>query len=116
MQISGTMDTKKVTILGHKLDVVFNMAVEIEFEELSGSIFSIENLSSQKATMQLCFASMKIANKKLPFTYEEMLDRLSMKETAELKNAVIETMNKWFTVPEVMEKGAHTGSEEEGKN
>lgn len=96
----GTM--KKTNILGHELIVTFNMAVEIEYEEMSGKPFDLEKMNTQKATMQLCYASLKIANNKVPFTFEQMNGKLSLNETADLKNAVIEAMNEWLGIPAVM--------------
>ena len=93
---------KKINILGHELDVTFNMAVEIEYEEMSGKPFDLEKMNTQKATMQICYASLKIANNKVPFTFEQMNGKLSRNETADLKNAVIEAMNEWLGIPAVM--------------
>lgn len=78
------------------------MAVEIEYEEMSGKPFDLEKMNTQKATMQLCYASLKIANNKVPFTFEQMNGKLSLNETADLKNAVIEAMNEWLGIPAVM--------------
>jgi hypothetical protein len=91
-----------MTILGQELAVTFNMAVQIEFEDLSGLAFDLNILGTQKATMMLCYAALKVANGKVPFTFEEMVSNITVEETAELKNAVIEAMNKWFKIPEVI--------------
>ena len=93
---------KKVTILGKKMKICFNMAAEIEYEELSGKPFDLQEMNTQKATMQLCYASLKIANNKVPFTFEQMNGKLSFSETADLKNKVIEAMNEWLVIPTVM--------------
>lgn len=95
---------KKISIFGHELAVTFNMAVQIEFEELSGKAFSIDNLETQKATMQLCYASLKVANDNVPFTFDEMTANISVEQTAELKNAVFTSMSEWFVIPEVIEQ------------
>lgn len=108
---------KKINILGHELNVSFNMAVEIEYEEMSGKPFDLEKMNAQKATMQLCYASLKIANDKLPFSFASMNEKLSFRETAELKNAVIDVMNEWLGIPAVMAEEAQAQSAgEEGKN
>ena len=93
---------KKINILDHELNVSFNMAVEIEYEEMSGQPFDLESMNTQKATMQICYASLKIANNKVPFTFEQMNGKLSFSETADLKNKVIEAMNDWLVIPSVM--------------
>ena len=42
---------RKVKVLGHELDIMFNMAVQIGFEEISGKPFDIKTLDTQTATM-----------------------------------------------------------------
>jgi hypothetical protein len=102
-----------VNINGHVLNVVFNMAVEIEYEEISGKPFDLENMSTQKATMQLCYASMKVANSKLPFTFDQLNGIISFSETSELKNAVISAMNDWLKIPAVMDNEQPVAADEE---
>lgn len=94
---------KKITILGYELAIAFNMAVQIEFEDLSGHPFDFDILDTQKATMQLCYASLKASNENVPFTFDEMIKQLGVEETANLKMAVIEAMNDWFNVPKVLQ-------------
>ena len=106
---------KKITILGHDLNVSFNMAAEIEYEELSGNPFDLEKMNTQKATMQLCYATLKVSNDKVPFTIDEMNRKATFSETAELKSTVIEAMNDWLGIPAVMteEAQAQPAGEEE---
>lgn len=93
---------KEIKILGHELNVAFNMAVEIEYEEMSGQPFDLEKMITQKDTMQVCFAALKVSNAKLPFTFEQLNRDASFSETSELKNAVITAMNDWLGIPAVM--------------
>lgn len=108
---------KKITILGHDLNVSFSMAAEIEYEELSGKPFDLEKMNTQKATMQLCYAVLKVANDKVPFTFDELNRKAKFNETAGLKAAVIEAMNDWLGIPAVMvEKEQAQPAGEEEKN
>ena len=92
------------------------MAVQIRYEEMSEKPFDLSTLDTQKATMQLCYASLKEANDKLPFTFGEMLKDLSVSETGELKNAVIASMNEWFEIPKVTQKDDQPQQEQDEKN
>ena len=106
----------KTNILGHELNISFNMAVEIEYEELSGKPFDLQQMDTQKATMQLCFASLKVANDKVPFTFDKLNRDATFSETTALKAAVIEAMNEWLGIPAVMaaeEAQAQPAGEEE---
>lgn len=108
---------KKVTILGHDLNVSFSMAAEIEYEEQSGKPFDLEKMNTQKATMQLCYAVLKVANDKVTFTFDELNRKATFSETSELKSAVIEAMNEWLNIPAVMtEKAQEQAAGEEEKN
>lgn len=97
--LKGTM--RKVKVLGHELDIMFNMAVQIEFEEISGKPFDIKTLDTQTATMQLCYASLKVSNHKVPFTFEDMVNIIDVEETASLKDAVFDEFREWYKIPKV---------------
>ena len=105
---------EKITVLGHELLLAFNMAAQIEFEELSGQPFGIETLGTQKATMQLCYAALKVSNESVPFTFEEMIRDINVEDTAAIKNAVTSAMNAWYKIPDVIEQ--QPASEDGGKN
>lgn len=100
--------SKTINILGHKVKVCFCMSVEIEYEELSGQPFDLELISTQKASMQLCYAAMKVANDKMPFTLERLNREASLHEIAQLKDAVLQEMNEWLGIPKVMEDKAQS--------
>lgn len=107
---------KKITILGNELAISFNMAVQIEFEDISGHPFDFDILDTQKATMQLCYASLKASNDSVPFTFDDMIRQLGVEDTANLKTAVTEAMNDWFNVPKVLQEQQQEQSEDAAKN
>lgn len=107
------MNNKTVTILGHVLNISFNMAVEIEYEDLSGKPFDLQQMDTQKATMQLCYADLKASNDNVPFTIDEMNRKATFSETTALKAAVIEAMNEWLVIPAVMVEEAQPTAEKE---
>lgn len=105
----------KVSIFGNDYAVIFNMAVQIAFEDESGMPFDLDNMKTQKSTLQLCYASLKEANEKLPFTFDELIKKMSAKEAGDLKNAVISAMTDWFAMPAVM-AGEVPANPDEPKN
>ena len=107
------MIEKKVTINGGEFDVTFNMAVEIEYEDMSGQPFDVASMNTQKATMQLCYASLKEANDKLPFSFDELKNTINIEEWIALKDAVIGAMTEWFHIPAVMQEDANSEGESE---
>lgn len=107
---------KKVTILGYRLEICFNMAAEIEYEDISGKPFDIKKMDTQKATMQMCYAMLKVSNHNVPFTFEELNRKATFSETEELKSAVIEAMNEWLGIPAVMADKEQAQPADEEKN
>lgn len=108
------MEKKTITILGNVLSVTFNMATQLKYEEIAKKPFDISKMDSQTDTMNLCYAALLVANEHVPFTFDEMIDGLKMRETAELKDAVIGLALEWFEIPEVM-KSAEEEDEEDGE-
>lgn len=106
--------TRQVTLDGKKYNVVFNMAVQIKYEKISGQPFDLQKMDTQTATMQMCFASLQTGNKEMPFTLDELAEKISMAEWVSLKNAVIDSMSEWFNMPDVM--GNEEASSEGAKN
>ena len=92
----------KVKISNEEIDIQFNMAVEIAYEEVAGEPFNIESLSKMKNTMALCMAAIIAANPDTSITMEYLLKNASVKEIGELKNAVTETMMEWLQIPKVI--------------
>ena len=92
----------KVKISNEEIDIQFNMAVEIAYEEVAGEPFNIESLSKMKNTMALCMAAIVAANPETGITMEYLLKNASVKEIGELKNAVTETMMEWLQIPKVI--------------
>ena len=92
----------KVKISNEEIDIQFNMAVEIAYEEVAGEPFNIESLSKMKNTMALCMAAIVAANPDTSITMDYLLKNASVKEIGELKNAVTETMMEWLQIPKVI--------------
>lgn len=106
-----------VKIQEKEYGVTFNMAVQIRYEELSGQPFDINNMETQKATMQLCFASLQEANENLPFDFNGLMKILNVTEIENLKDAVIKTTAEWFKIPAVVsEETEETPDDEDPKN
>ena len=101
-----------VKIFGHDYKLQFNMATQIEYEEMSGNLFDVESpaMTTQKGTLQLCYAALKASNGELPFTYEQLIgtdeyegqNGITVSETIALKNALFDSMNRWFEIPGVL--------------
>lgn len=92
----------KVTILGETIDIRFNMAVEIAYEEITDEPFSIDRLNRQKNTLALGMAAIVVANPDTEITVERLMHEASGVEMGKLNRAVLKSMTEWLTVPKVI--------------
>jgi hypothetical protein len=92
----------KVKILGEEIDIKFNMATEIAYEEITGEPFNIEALSKMKNTVALDMAAIIVANPDTSITIEDLMTKANGKEIGDLNNAVIATMTEWLQIPKVV--------------
>jgi hypothetical protein len=91
----------KVKFLGEEIDIKFNMAVEIAYEEITGEPFNIEALSKTKNTVALDMAAIIVANPDTSISIEDLMTKANGKEIGDLNNAVIATMTEWLQIPKV---------------
>lgn len=109
--------TEKINVLGEKLVIKFNMAVEIAYEEITGESFSIEQLNKQKNCVALYMAAIIANNDKTKITIERLMKDATGKEFVEIAKAVTDSMLEWMKIPSVLPKEKPVEvSEEEEKN
>ena len=111
----------KIKILNEEVDIRFCMAVEIEYEEIAGNPFNIDDLNSSKNTAALAMAAIKTANKNTSITLERLTNEASGFEILNLNKAIIDSMTQWMQVPKVVsnaqpQKDVNEAEEEKEKN
>jgi len=102
-----TDNKQTITILGEQVDIRFNMAVEIAYEEITGDPFNIETLNKQKNSLALYMAAIITANPETNITIERLMTEASGAEIGQLATAVIESMTQWMHIPDVLPKEDH---------
>lgn len=107
------MTEKRITILGEEVVIAFNMAVEIAYEEISGTTFDMDALSKTRNTVALYAATIIANNPDTKITLEDLMHKATMPEIMALRTSVLEAMAEWVKMPEVMQKDAP--AEEETK-
>lgn len=96
---------RKIEILGHKIEIAFNMAVEIAYEEIAERPFNFADIQKGlKAQMILCYAAIIANNPSTELSLDELLKKASAAEIKSLTAAVIEEMAIWAHVPAVMQE------------
>lgn len=99
-----TDNKQTITLLGEQVDIRFNMAVEIAYEEITGEPFNIETLNKQKNSLALYMAAIITANPDTKITIERLMTEASGAEIGQLATAVIESMTQWMHIPDVLPK------------
>ena len=94
-----------IDILKEKIDIRFNMAVEIAYEEIAGEAFSLESLNKTKNTIALDMAAIIAANPDTQITVDRLLTEASGPEISALDSAVIQAMLEWLEIPKVIAEG-----------
>lgn len=93
-----------IEILKEKLDIRFNMAVELAYEEITGEEFNVESLKKMKNTIALGMAAILVANENTEITIERLLKEANGHEIGALNKAVLDSMTEWLAIPEVIAK------------
>ena len=93
---------KKITILGCEVIIVFNMAVQITFEEISGKPFAEIDNNSSKDDLALAYSAILANNPDTSITIDKLMHEASGKDMAELLNAVTESFIQWNKMPSTL--------------
>lgn len=91
----------KVKILSEELEIKFNMAVEIGYEEIIGEAFDVTQLDKQKNSLALYMSAILASNPDTAITMDRLLTEATGHEIAQLSQAVVEAMTTWMEVPAV---------------
>lgn len=93
---------KKITILGCEVIIVFNMAVQITFEEISGKPFAEIDNNSSKDNLALAYSAIIANNPDTSITIDKLMHEASGKDMADLLNAVTESFIQWNKMPSTL--------------
>lgn len=95
---------KQIELFGETLDIAFNMAVEIAYEEISGKPFSVDDLNSVKNTVSLYYAAILVNNPDTNIQPDDLLKKATASDVVTLRTAVFGAFEEWCNIPEVMKK------------
>lgn len=93
---------KKITILGCEVIIVFNMAVQITFEEITGKPFAEIDNNSSKDNLALAYSAILANNPDTSITIDKLMHEASGKDMADLLNAVTESFIQWNKMPSTL--------------
>ena len=107
-----------ITLNGSTVNIAFNMATQIGFEEISGKPFHEIDLSLVKDKMALFAAVIFANNPENDLDTSWLMKEATQAELSKLEKAVFEEVNKWAGVPSTLQEpeDASSTTTEEGEN
>ena len=105
----------EITILGEKIAIEFNLAVEVAYEEIADRPFDIADLVSQRNSVALYMAAIITANPDTAITVERLMKEATGPEIDQLSKAVITAMTEWLHLPQVLKKDDKPADDTEGE-
>ena len=106
---------KTITILGKEVNIAYNMAVQILFEDIVGKSISEADLTLTRNSLALYYACISVNNKDIDITIDDLMYNISGEDMATLRVAVTESISEWSHIPSIM-ADKNQGDEESKKD
>ena len=90
---------KILTILGQEVTIMFNMAVQISFEEITGKPFSEIDTNVSKDSLALAYSAIIANNPDCNITVDNLMHDASGAELKEVIKAISDSFVEWNKVP-----------------
>ena len=107
---------QKINLLGKEVNITFNLATEIAYEQITKEAFGIEKLSFTKNAVALYMAAIIANNPDIDITTEDLISKASGAEVKALSDAVYAEMKAWMNIPDVMDEKEEKKDEDDEKN
>lgn len=107
---------QKIKLLGKEVNIAFNLATEIAYEQITGEAFAIDKLSFTKNAVALYMAAIIANNPDIDITTEDIISKASGAEVKALSNSIYAEMKAWMNIPDVMTEKEENKDEDEEKN
>ena len=107
---------QKIKLLGKEVNIAFNLATEIAYEQITGEAFGIEKLSFTKNAVALYMAAIIANNPDIDITTEDIISKASGAEVKALSDAIYAEMKAWMNIPDIMDEREEKKEEGEEKN
>ena len=90
---------KTITILGQEVIIMFNMAVQISFEEITGKPFSEIDTNVSKDSLALAYSAIIANNPDCNITVDNLMHDASGAELNAVIKAISDSFVEWNKVP-----------------
>ena len=106
---------KILTILGQEVIIMFNMAVQISFEEITGKPFSEIDTNVSKDSLALAYSAIIANNPDCNITVDNLMHDASGAELNAVIKAISDSFVDWNKVPETLADEEDKKDEEKKK-
>lgn len=93
------MKKQQITLLGETLTIVFNMACQIAFEEITGKPFSDFDSNKTKDILALDYAVISVNNPDTEITADRLMREANAQDMKILNNAITSALMDWNDIP-----------------
>ena len=93
------MKKRQITLLGETLTIVFNMACQIAFEEITGKPFSDFDSNKTKDILALDYAVISVNNPDTEITADRLMREANAQDMKTLNNAITAALMDWNDMP-----------------
>lgn len=95
---------QKIKFIGKDIDIAFNVAVQIEYENITSEPFDISKLAYMKNSIALYEAAIKVNNRDAGITSADIASKASAEDMKAISSAVVEEMAAWINVPDFIKE------------
>lgn len=93
------MKKQQITLLGETLTIVFNMACQIAFEEITGKPFNDFDSNKSKDILALDYAVISVNNPDTNITADRLMREANAQDMKTLNNAITAALMDWNDMP-----------------
>lgn len=93
------MKKQQITLLGETLTIVFNMACQIAFEEITGKPFNDFDSNKSKDILALDYAVISVNNPDTNITADRLMREANAQDMKTLNKAITAALMDWNDMP-----------------
>lgn len=93
------MKKQQIILLGESLTIVFNMACQIAFEEITGKPFNDFDSNKSKDILALDYAVISVNNPDTNITADRLMREANAQDMKTLNNAITAALMDWNDMP-----------------
>ena len=86
-----------IELFGETLDIAFNLAVQVTYEQITGEDFDLEATKKISNAVALYYAAILANNPDTKITMNDLMRKATANDVTTIANAVSVSVNEWCT-------------------